>query len=105
MRRWLNPRRLRDNLRKIGAVRRGGGPKRIRVVHVSPPRGVIAPTSDIELEVEAKDGTVTDVQTFIPIPWPYVWAWRIGRKLNLPVVRSLDPEHLDNLALNLPRRG
>ncbi|MGZ5333564.1 MAG: hypothetical protein ACXWD7_06650 [Solirubrobacterales bacterium] len=102
MRRFLNPRRLWRNVRKLREVRRGGGPKRVRVVNFTEPRGIIAPTSDVELEVEAKDGTVTDIHTIIPIPWPYVWAWRIGRKLKLPLVSQLDPRKLNNLALKVP---
>jgi len=105
MRRFLNPIRLRDNIRKLRAVRRGGGPKRVRVINISDPKGLIAPTSDIELEIEAKDGTVTDIKTVVPVPWPIKWSWQIGRALRLPLVSELDPQKLNNLALTVPGRG
>ena len=104
MRRWLNPRRLVENIRRIRSIRRGGGPRRIQVRHVSKPKGIIAPTSDVVLDVEARDGTVTEIQTFVPVPWPLTWTWRIGRALHLPVLSKLDPERV-RFALNVPGRG
>jgi hypothetical protein len=102
MRRLFSPRRLIRNIRKLREIRRGGGPKRVRVVSVGEPKGILATTSQVDLEVVAEDGTVTDIQAILPIPAPVVWAWRVGRKLHVPLVSELDPRKLNNLALNVP---
>ena len=86
-------------------MRRGGGVRRVRVVSLSEPKGIFATTSDLEIEVEARDGRVVDVKMVVPYPWPYIWAWRAARKLHVPLASQLDPRKLNNLALNVPGRG
>jgi hypothetical protein len=102
--RYLNPFRIRDAAREIKRLRAGGGPARIRVARVGEPRGVIVPTAEVELQVQAKDGSVTTFKPTLPVPWPYAWSWRVARKLNIPLVRSLDPEGI-RFSVGVPRRG
>jgi hypothetical protein len=65
---------------------------------------VIIPTSQIVLEVEAKDGSKTRFEPAVPVPWPYAWSWRLARLLKVPLVRSVEPEHL-SFSVGVPRRG
>jgi hypothetical protein len=102
MRRWLNPRRIIDNVRRVRDIKRGGGPRKIHVRRVSPPKGIVAPTSEVLLDVENRDGTMTPVETILPVPWPVKWTWQIGRALHIPVLRSLDPALLENRAVPVP---
>ncbi len=102
--RYLNPFRIRAAARGIKRLRGGGGTARIRVARVGEPRGVIVPTAEIELEVQARDGTVSTYRPALPVPWPYAWSWRVARALNVPLVRSLDPEGI-RVSVGVPRRG
>lgn len=102
--RYLNPFRLRAAARQIRSLTGGGGPKRLRLVSVGHPSGVIIPTSRITLEVETKDGSKTTFEPEVPVPWPYAWSWRLARLLNVPLVRSVEPEHF-SVSLPIPRRG
>jgi hypothetical protein len=104
MRKFLNPKVIRELVRQLRTVRRHGGPKRIEVESVGEPRGILAPFSEVEMNVESKDGTVTPVTAPIPIAWPYAWGYRIAKKLKLPIVRSFDPTRI-HFALRIPRRG
>lgn len=90
--RYLNPFRIRAAAREVKRLRAGGGPARIRVARVGEPQGIIVPTAEVEIQVQARDGTVTEYTAALPVPWPYAWGWRLARRLNLPIVRSLDPE-------------
>jgi hypothetical protein len=104
MRKFLSPKRIKLALRGVKSVRRGGGPRRIKLLNLTDPKGLIVGTSMATFEVEALDGTVETIETAIPIPFLYSWGFRIGRKLHLPILRSLDPQkvHFD---LKVPRRG
>ena len=101
--RYLNPFRIRDAARQIRRITGGGGPKRLRLLSVGHPAGVIVPTSRITLEVEARDGTKTKFEPELPVPWPYAWTWRLARLLKVPLVRSVEPEHV-RLTLPVPHR-
>jgi hypothetical protein len=102
--RYLNPFLIRSAAREIGRLREGGGPARIRLARVGEPRGIVIPTAEIELEVQAKDGTVTTYKPLLPVPWPYAWSWRLARLLKVPLVRSLDPEGI-RFSVGVPRRS
>jgi len=104
MRKLLSPGFLRQLVRQLRVVRRGGGPRRIEVLHVAEPKGILAPGSEVLLRVEAKDGTVSDVETVIPIAWPYAWGYRAARLLHLPLVSRFDPERI-RFAVRVPGRG
>ena len=92
MRRFLNPFFLRRAVRDIRRVVRGGGPRGLRLISVSQPRGLIIPASDVVFDVIAADGTVRRFETAFPVPWPYAWTYRLARKLGVPVVSDLDSE-------------
>jgi hypothetical protein len=39
----------------------------------------------------------------VPIPFPYAWAYRIARRLGVPLVSSVDPERI-RLGIPIPGR-
>ena len=80
----------------------GGGPSRLRVQGVSQPTGLIIPSTRLKLEIETKNGAKTRWEPEIPLPFLYAWAYRLSRRLGLPVVSSLDPEDL-SFSVMLPR--
>jgi hypothetical protein len=90
--RYLNPFRIRDAARDVKRVLGGGGPTKVRLLGIGPPRGVFVPTSELMIEVEARDGHTERFSPQIPIPFPYAWVYRLARRLNVPLVRSLRPE-------------
>ncbi len=104
MKKLLNPKVIRELVRQLRVVRRHGGPKRVEVLSVAEPRGILAPFSEVLMDVESKDGTVTRVEAPVPIAWPYAWGYRVAKKLKLPIIRSLDPTRI-HFALRVPRRG
>ena len=101
--RYLNPLRIRAAAREIKRVSSGGGPSKLRLVSVGHPEGWVLPTSEIVLEVTAKDGTISRWAPAFPVAWPYAWAWRIARRLGIPLVRSVKPEDV-GFAVKLPGR-
>jgi hypothetical protein len=98
--RYLNPFRIRDAARDVKRVLGGGGPKNLRLI--GPPRGVFVPTSEVMIEVEARDGRREHFRPRVPIPFPYAWVYRLARALRVPVIRSLRPE---DAVFELPLRG
>jgi hypothetical protein len=90
--RLLNPWRLQANVRKVRSILDGGGPSLIRLVKVGEPRGLILPTSEVVLEVEARDGTKVTLEPELPVPFPYAWAIRIARRLGVPLISDIEPE-------------
>jgi hypothetical protein len=100
--RYLNPFRIRDAVRRIREVSGGGGPAAVRLAGISHPRGWFIPTSRVTLEVIARDGTVTSFAPAVPVPFPYAWAYRIARRLHVPLVSSFDPERFE---ANVPIPG
>ena len=81
----------------------GGGPSQLRLVRVGHPEGWFLPTTEVVLEVKAKDGTVSRWAPLFPIPFPFAWAWRIARRLGVPLVRSIEPEDV-GFSVPVPRR-
>ena len=92
--RLLNPFRIRKVVRQIREASGGGGPKSVRLVEISHPEGWILPTARVSLDVVARDGTVTRFEPNFPIPFPYAWAYRIARRLHVPIVSEVNPERL-----------
>ncbi len=90
--RLLNPWRLHANVRSLRSVLDGGGPSLVRLVRVGEPRGLILPTSEVVLEVEARDGTKVRLEPELPVPFFYAWAIRIARRLGVPLISELEPE-------------
>jgi len=102
--RYLNPFRIRDAARRVRELSGGGGPKRLRLVSIGHPEGLVIPTARIELEVESKNGTKTRFSPEVPVPWPYAWSWRLARRLGVPLVRSVEPEQF-GFSVPVPRRS
>ena len=90
----LNPFRIRDAARRVRQVASGGGPKAVRLSGVGQPEGLIVPTARVTLEVIGRDGKTTRFEPDVPVPFPYAWAYRIARRLGVPLVSSLDPAKL-----------
>ena len=99
----LNPFRIRDVVRRIRDAAGGGGPKVIRLAGISDPDGWLATTSRVKLEVVGRDGRVTKFEPRVPVPFPYTWAYRIARRLGVPLVSDVDPERL-RLGIPVPGR-
>lgn len=85
-------RMLKANAADAKAIADGGGPARVELVELTRPKGLVFTGSEVILDVTTRDGTVVRIESEIPVPFPYAWAYRIGRKLNVPVVRAVDPE-------------
>jgi hypothetical protein len=104
MRKFLSPKRIKLALRGVKSVRRGGGPRRIKLIDLTEPKGLLVGTSMATFEVEAVDGSVETIETPIPIPFLYSWGYRIGRKLHLPILSRFDPKKV-KFDFKVPRRG
>ena len=100
---YLNPLRLRAAVRAIRESTDGGGPVAVRIAGVGHPRGWFLPSSEIRLEVRAKDGSTTSFAPTVPVPFPWAWGYRIARRLGVPLVRSFEPERL-SFELGIPGR-
>jgi hypothetical protein len=74
----------------------------MRLTGVTPPEGVIFPTSAVCIEVDAKEGTVTRFAPEIPLPWPYAWGYRLVPSLKLPLVSAFDLQGV-SFRLTLPQ--
>jgi len=88
------PSQLRETARAIGRINRGGGPRRLRLVRVGRPEGLFLPSSEATVEVETVSGEVVRLTPQLPVPFLYAWAYRLARRLGLPVASTLDPEDL-----------
>jgi hypothetical protein len=103
VRKWLNPLRLAAAVGTVSVIARGGGPKRVKLLGVGQPEGLIIPTATVALEIKSRDGTVSRVEPRVPLPFLFTWAYRAGRRLGLPLVSKLEPEKL-RFQLSLPGR-
>ena len=72
MRWWLNPLHLRDGIRGIRRILRGGGPKSVRIAGVGEPEGLIVPASEVRVEVEAHDGTRVQLDPRVPVSYTHL---------------------------------
>jgi hypothetical protein len=95
MRWYLNPLQLRDLGRDVCRIGGGGGPRSLRVNGVGKPAGWLLPTSRVELEVVAGDGSIASFAPELPVPLPLAYAYRLARALDAPLVGTIDPERLD----------
>ena len=104
MRWWLNPFAIGRVARDIKSAASGGGPAALRLVRVDHPKGWILPAAAVSLEVVGKDGHVTPIETALPIPFAFAWAYRLARRLGVPLIKDLEPEHLSG-QVKVPGRG
>ena len=73
-----------------------------RLVGVDDPRGIFWPQSTLHLELEGQDGKVHQFERDVPVPFFIAWSHRIGRRFNLPFMRT-DLSRL--MAFELRREG
>ena len=101
--RYLNPFFIYAAVRQIRRVLGGGGPKLVRLVGIGEPRGIVIPTATVMIEVETKTGRKERFEPMLPVPWPAAWAYRIARRLGVPLIRDIDPQKL-SFKVPVPRR-
>jgi hypothetical protein len=89
----LSPLSLVSGFRNLHSVASGGGPKLVRLVSVGAPEGLVIQTSEVVLEVEAKDGRTVRMAPQLPMPFLWGWGIRLARKLGVPLISDLKPEH------------
>jgi len=74
-----------------------------RLVSVGDPNGIFWPASKVELQLQGEDGNVHSLQRDVPVPFPVAWSYRLGKRFNLPLMRSTDLTKL--MAVELKREG
>lgn len=79
----------------------GGGPRRLHLRGIGRPSGLILPVSRLKLELEARNGARARWEPAVPLPFLYSWAYRVSRRLGVPVISSRDPENV-HLSVTLP---
>jgi len=102
--RYLNPFKIRSFVHDVRRATAGGGPRRLRLVRLGEPRGLIVPAAEVDFEIEAMDGSVNRFRTAVPVPWPAAWTYRLSRKLGIPLVSDIDHDKL-GFSLPVPRLG
>jgi hypothetical protein len=55
--------------------------------------GLFLPSSEATLEIETASGEVVRLRPELPVPFFYAWAYRLARRLGLPVASTLDPRN------------
>lgn len=91
MRWWLDPRNFVGGIRDVRRILRGGGPRYVRLAGIGEPEGLLIPTAEVRVEVEARDGTTVELDPRMPVPFPYAWAYRLARRIGVPLISDLDP--------------
>jgi hypothetical protein len=66
------------------------------------PGGLVLPSSETTVEVEAVSGKVLRLSPEFPVPFFHAWGYRLARRLDLPLASTLDPEDL-SFELPVPR--
>ncbi|MGH2955694.1 MAG: hypothetical protein ACRDL6_01700 [Solirubrobacterales bacterium] len=90
---WLpGPSQIRRTAKAIKQINEAGGPRRLRLVRVERPRGHLFTSSEATLEVDTARGEVVRLEPELPVPFFYAWAYRLARRLGLPLASTLDPE-------------
>jgi len=95
------PRSIWRTQKQLRQVRANGGPAAVRLESVERPRGLIFPTSEVSLSIEARSGESVRLTPELPVPWPWAWGYRLARRLQLPIARSLEP-HDFQFSLPIP---
>ena len=91
-------------VRQWGPLLTGGVPKSVRVVSVTPPKGVIfGRDATVEIEVTGKDGHTAVTERELPVPILAALGWKATRISPLPIPERFDFER--QLKLELRREG
>ncbi|HZA59104.1 MAG TPA: hypothetical protein VE523_07955 [Solirubrobacterales bacterium] len=93
--------RMRDTARGLKRVHDAGGPKRVRLLRVERPKGWIIPTATAVVDVETESGDTVRIDPALPVPFLFAWAYRLARKLGVPLVSDVDPDDV-SFAVPLP---
>ena len=90
--RFINPFKLREHASNLRKVANGGGPRSVHLVRVGEPEGLIVPSTEVVLEIQARDGTKVRLDPQIPMPFMLGWGIRIARALHVPLISDVRPE-------------
>jgi hypothetical protein len=93
--RLFSPLKLVRTVANLSAVATGGGPKSVELVRVGEPEGWILPSSELVVDVEARNGTRVRIEPELPMPFAVGWGIRLARRLGVPVISTLEPENLN----------
>jgi hypothetical protein len=80
-----------------------GNVQNARLVSIGDPKGIFWPKSSLHLELEGDDGNVHPFEREVPVPFFMAWTYRLGKRFNLPLMRSTDLSDL--MAFQLRREG
>jgi hypothetical protein len=80
--------------RELRRVHQAGGPKRLRLIKVEHPRGLIFASAQATLDVETNSGKTVRVSPALPVPFLYAWGWRLARRLKVPFISDVDPKDI-----------
>jgi hypothetical protein len=83
-------------------VRSAGGARRLRLVEVRRPDGLLFPVVSAVLEIETADGKTVKHEQELPVPFLYSWAYRLAHLLRVPLISSVEPT---DLSLDVPVPG
>ncbi len=59
-----------------------------RLVDVGDPKGIFNPACEVTLELEGADGVAHSFSRGVPVPFPLAWSYRLGKRFNLPLLRT-----------------
>ena len=90
--RLMNPFKLWEYGSGLHRVAEGGGPRSVRLVSVGEPQGLIVPSSEVVIEVHAKNGSKVRLDPQIPMPFMIGWGIRLARALKVPLISDVEPE-------------
>jgi hypothetical protein len=93
---------LRDIAGIAREVRAGGGARRVRLVEVRRPDGLVFPTVSAVVEIETAEGKTVTRRPELPVPFLYAWAYRLAHRLRVPLVSSIEPT---DLSVDVPVPG
>jgi hypothetical protein len=91
--RLLNPFSLVETATNLHAIATGGGPKAVHLLRIGEPQGLIVQRSQVVVEVETRDGGRVRLEPELPMPFLLGWGIRLARKLRVPFISALEPEH------------
>ena len=95
-------RQIKDTASAVRRIHAAGGPKRVKLVRVEHPKGLVFTSSAAVVEVATQSGEVVRFTTALPLPFLYAWGYRLARKLHVPFVSDIDPE---DISVDLPVPG
>jgi hypothetical protein len=93
---------IRESASGLKRVHEGGGPRRVHLVRVERPKGWVLPSSTAVVEVETRSGERVRIDPVLPVPFVFAWAYRLARRLGVPVAADVDPDDL-SFAVPFPR--